>query len=853
MDASTAPIRTPDHRLRVFVSSTLRELEPERRAAREAIESLRLAPVMFELGARPHPPRALYRSYLAQSDVFVGIYGASYGWVAPDEEVSGLEDEYRLSSGKPRLIYLRTGLAEREPRLKELVDRIRSDDSASYRSFATPEELRELLVGDLAVLLAERFDASTRRVPLAVEVSSAIPAAFGALIGRERDLAAILDLLATPGTRMVTVVGSGGIGKSRLAIAVAEASAASGREVGFTALESLRSAEEVIPEIARSLRVRDGDGERPEDTLFAALAGRDTLLVVDNMEHLLEASDALVRLLNAAPRVQLLVTSRSPLHVRAENVIELSPLDVPAPGAGAAETATASGVAFFVARARAVDAGFVLDERNAADVAGIVRAVDGVPLAIELAAARVRLLTPGEILARLDRRLTQLGGGARDLPPRQRALRSTIEWSLRLLDPAVEAAFDAIAVFPGPFSARAAEAVLAGELDIEVAEALEALLDASLLHRYERRGELVFNPLAIVHAFARERSTPGPALVDRWLAYYVELAAGIDAHLHGADQVPSLLRLDAEVENLSAVERHLLDERMLARAAEFAWSLYFPLWIGGRLGLVRAWMAELLATAADEGIPLAPRTEAIALYYTGAVSFWQDAETDVVPWLARSMELFAAEGDRRGAGLAGLSLALAHLAQGPPDVGSARAELHGSLDSFRAAGDVWGEAMAQVTLGRVDMALGDMVGAAARFDESVREAASQDELLGMAIALHHRGWPRFLAGDLDGALADFADALHISLQLRHDEGIVYGLQGLVGVAAARGRAEETGLLLGAAARMRRRTGLVNAAAFTPEAGAVQALRDSGAGPDIDAAAERGQELALEEVLRRVGE
>ena len=160
-DGGSGPrIRTPDQRLRVFVSSTLKELEPERRAARAAIERLKLAPVMFELGARPHPPRQLYRAYLEQSDVFVALYWQEYGWVAPGEEISGLEDEYRLAPREmPKLIYLKQP-AEREARLADLVARVRDDDTASYTPFSTVEELAELVATDLATLLAERFDAS---------------------------------------------------------------------------------------------------------------------------------------------------------------------------------------------------------------------------------------------------------------------------------------------------------------------------------------------------------------------------------------------------------------------------------------------------------------------------------------------------------------------------------------------------------------------------------------------------------------------------------------------------------------------------------------------------------------------
>jgi class 3 adenylate cyclase len=160
-----ASIRTPDQRLRVFVSSTLAELAEERAAVREAIQRLQLSPVMFELGARPHPPRELYRAYLEQSHIFVGIYWQRYGWVAPGEPVSGLEDEYRLSRGMPRLLYIKAA-EEREPQLDELLRRIQEDDTASYKPFRTPEELTQLVASDLALLLSERF--VTVRAPTGV-------------------------------------------------------------------------------------------------------------------------------------------------------------------------------------------------------------------------------------------------------------------------------------------------------------------------------------------------------------------------------------------------------------------------------------------------------------------------------------------------------------------------------------------------------------------------------------------------------------------------------------------------------------------------------------------------------------
>ena len=852
MDAHPASIRTPDQRIRVFLSSTLRELEPEREAARAAIESLRLAPVMFELGARPHPPRSLYRAYLAQSDIFVGIYWENYGWVAPDEQISGLEDEYRLSGTMPHLIYIKHPAPERDPRLEDLLDRIRGDDHSSYRGFETPAELAELIVADVATLLADRFDAS--RAPAAASTPGsalAIPAPFTTLVGRAAEHDRLIEMLATPGARLVTMVGPGGIGKSRLAIEVAETIAATGREVAFAMLESVTSPERVISMIARAVGVRETGDEPLEAKLLTALDGRDLLLVVDNMEHVLDATADLVRLITALPRLQLLVTSRSPLRVRAERTFELGPLEVPDAAASMTDAAASSAVALFVDRAMAINPAFRMTDLEA--VVGIVRALDGVPLAIELAAARTRTMSPREILSRLDSALSLLVGGARDLPERQRAVRSTIEWSVRLLDPGATAAFQALSVFAGPFSIDAAEAVLAAS-DDDALSRIEALVDASLLWQHERDGVRVFGMLVLVRAFAREWADAEAAAAarERWVSYYAGLARQAPMRMRASDQLDWMRRLDAEAENLASVMRHLLDQSRLDEAAEYAWALYLYLWIAGLLGVVRDWMDELLRRAAREGITLAPRTEAIALYFTRAIGYWQDPGLDVLPGLQTSADLFDQSGDPASAALARVSVALAHLsAPTGPDVPAARAALEQGLAGFTGAGDSWGQAMTLVTLGRVDLAMQDIAGAAGRFDESFRLASSAGEMLGIVIAQHHRGWPKLFSGDLAGAEEDFAESLDTSVAMHHDEGVAYGLEGLAAVRAAQGDAAQAGLLVGAAQSLRRRTGLWNPAALSLYGPHVEALRTSGASETLDAAIAEGAELPVAEVIARV--
>jgi hypothetical protein len=435
--AETDVIRTPDQRVRVFVSSTLTELAAERQAVQDAVTRLRLVPVMFELGARPYPPRPVYRAYLAQSQVFVGIYWQSYGWVAPGEPISGLEDEYRLSAGLPQLIYVKSPAPDRDPRLTQMLARIRDEGDLSYQHFSDPAELQQRVENDLAVLLSERFE-MTRPGESAADGASlagTVPVPATPLLGREQETAAVEELVTGEAVRLVTLTGPGGVGKSRLMVEAAwQLGPGFADGARFVALASVSAADLVAAAIAAGLGLNTSAGRLITD-LESYLRPRRLLLALDNFEQVIGAAPLLAELLGAAPGLVVLVTSRTVLRLSGEHEFPVSPLPVPParPGRDPADLQRYASVSLFVERAHAVAPGFELTDANAGAVAEICRRLDGLPLAIELAAARVRLLPPQELASRLDQRFSLLTGGARDLPERQRTLRNTLDWSYGLL------------------------------------------------------------------------------------------------------------------------------------------------------------------------------------------------------------------------------------------------------------------------------------------------------------------------------------------------------------------------------------------------------------------------------------
>ncbi|MBF4629629.1 DUF4062 domain-containing protein [Clavibacter michiganensis subsp. phaseoli] len=865
-DHAPPSIRTPDQLLRVFVSSTLRELSDERKAVRAAVERMRLAPVMFELGARPHPPRDLYRAYLQRSEIFLGIYGHRYGWVAPDETVSGLEDEYNLAPpAMPRLIYMKDTGETPEPRLAALLQRIKNDDRASYKSFETVEELRELVEADLATLLADRFDAA--RAHLAgsghqadpegqqgatdpeddAPVAQALPTALTAFVGRETELAAIDALLTHDRVRLVTLTGPGGIGKSRLAIEAGRSlHGAFPDGVVFVPLATVTDATLVPAAMAEALGVRDTGAEPLVDTLVTALRDRTMLIIADNLEQVLGATDTITTLLSAVPGLSFLVTSRSLLRILGEHMVPIGPLALPAGmHPDVAQALESPSVQLFVQRARSVRPDFEVIPDNVDALVGVCVQPDGVPLALELAAASIRLLPPAALLLRL-RQHRPLLGAARDLPTRQRTIEDTIAWSVQLLTDQERALLHRLGVFAGGFSLEAAEWLAADDTD--VLSGLGALVDASLVQQQDRGDRAFFTMLRSVQDFARRSLEQSGTLEAARLSharYYTGRALMLAPQLKGGHQGETVLVLADERDDLRAVVRYLIERRQWDQLSGLAWNLYVYWWVGGLLGEVHGWMHEML----DSGDDLHDVSRATSLYFTRAITFWQDPDGWVLPGLTESAQLFHSTGAASHEALARTSMALALLASTPSDADRADEELETALTLFRSADDAWGQALSLVTLGRSAMLAGKIQRALNRFEESMSLAHQQEDTLSEAIAVHHLGWAQLLLGDTNGASSRFEHSLSASARTGHSEGMAYGLEGLVAVAATRGDVERAGQLIGAAEVLRERTGLYNAPTFSFHQQVLAPILAGETRPEFEDARDAGRRLSTTDAVR----
>jgi predicted ATPase/DNA-binding SARP family transcriptional activator len=621
-----------------------------------------------------------------------------------------------------------------------------------------------------------------------------VPAPTVPLVGRESELADARRILGDDDIRLLTLTGPGGVGKTRLSIEIARTLADDFEDgATFVALDSLREAALVIPTIGRALGLAKPGDVDALDELDEHLRDRNLLLALDNLEQLLDAAPALGRLLAGAPRLKLLVTSRAPLRLAGEHEFRLAPLPVPAESLRRNPTALLEipSVALFVQRAQAANRDFSLTDANAAAVAEICSRLEGLPLSLELAAARVKLLTPDALLERLSDRLAVLTAGPRDAPARHEALTATIEWSYELLDPEHQRLFDRLAVFAGGFTLEAAEAVCSETPNL--LDGVGALVDESLL--LPAAADERFRMLDTIREYAVRRLDEGGGADDARRAhfdYFLAVAETADRELTGPDQRTWLHRLEAEHDNLRAAyayastlpEGH--EAIRLASALRRFWRLH------GHLADGRRMLEAALAREAS----VSPNLRAKALNGLGTLAGEQGDLSAAKRAFEESLALARSLGSP--AAIAGALANLGNIDLFRGSLVAAQAKLEESVRLWRQVGDLRSLAVSLENLGCIAVAQDRLDEAAELLAESEALARGAGSERNIAGTLSARARALVLLGELEEAAALLGESVEIGRALAEPHATADALDGFAGLAAAGGDAERAAVLSGAA-------------------------------------------------------
>jgi predicted ATPase/Tfp pilus assembly protein PilF len=891
-------IRTPDQRLRVFVSSTLRELADERASVREAITQLHLAPVMFELGARPHPAINLYRAYLEQSHIFIGIYWQSYGYVAPGMEVSGLEDEYSLAGEKPKLIYIKTPSPEREAGLNKLLGVIKNDERVSYKYFSNSDELRSLVENDLALLLTERFETSELVVEgsrsLSELVHHNLPAQVTSFIGRDAEIHSVTELLERPQVRLLTLTGPGGTGKSRLSLQVASRFLDHFPDgIVFVPLAEASEPNLVISKIAELLGVREGGSQSLLAGVKGYLRDKQMLLLLDNFEQVLDAAPRISELLVHAPKIKILVTSRALLKIHGEHEFQVPTLKIPDfnGSSTAAELEECESVRMFVERAKAADPRFALDDQNADIIADICRQLDGLPLAIELAAARVKMLPIKSLHNLLNRRLKLLTGGGRDLPERQQTLRNTLEWSVQLLNQKDQKLFARLGVFMGGVSLESAQEVCQFEDDSEeiIFNGIESLLNNSLL-RVEHLDDIQpwFKMLDTIREFAQEKLAEYGELKhlqQRHAQYFINKMAEVSPMLSTREAERGLAWFENEHDNLRAALAYCLrDAALLELAPWLVTSMNWAWYRRGFLSEGREWANRLLHSSVAQGQTLA---RAYALWSSGAMAMWQGdlnqaltlleeavivAKTCESPLVVAVILLFLGTTQvNRGEDELALeylrearelfeqlsmpwyvAITLVHIGNATLGIGEpekARQFLDQANAISQEIEENWLISLILNNFGEVARTEGDYHKAQNYYEESEKLLRVMGDKGDLARLVHNLGCVAWHMGELDGAEESFKESLAMFVKLGNQRGMAECLASLAGIWSEKGKVLASAQLLGAAQALLDDTGAHWWPADRVEVeGNLKKLQESMNSSQFETAWQDGRKMNLEAAL-----
>jgi predicted ATPase len=714
------------------------------------------------------------------------------------------------------------------------------------------------------------------------------------LIGREKEVSEVRDLLSAEATRLLTLTGPGGIGKTRLALqAAADLLEEFPDGAFFAPLATLTDSELLLPAVAEALGVMETAEQPLGENLKDYLSERRLLLVLDNFEQVLGAAPAVTELVAGAPGLKVLATSRAPLGLYGEHEYAVPPLSVPdvkhLPDLKSLSQYEA--VRLFIERAKAAKVDFEVTDESAPAVAEICVRLDGLPLAIELAAARIKMLPPKAMLQRLGNRLKLLTGGARDLPERQRTLKATIEWSFALLDEGEQVLFARLAVFSGGRTLEATEAICdaEGDLPVDVFDGISSLVDKSLLRQEEGpNGEPRFVMLETVHEYAREKlrqSGEAEEIKRVHAEYFLTLAEEAYPELKGANQLQWLERLEAEHDNMRAALSWVLERKEAELALRLGGALWWFWWMRGYQSEGRRRLEEALAI--DERV--SPEVRAMALAGAGALALEQGDLDRAKEACEEGLELLAneaREGSEAKLCLLGYlgwvawereeldqatelfeeSLALsremshtwwlasslsklAFVSHFQGDYEKATELYEQSMDLFREQGDKQGLANCLNNLAMMVCSQGDLGRAAQLTEEAVARQRELGTRGGVSVGLYNLGWIALLQDDFGRAADLYRESLSFSWDARLNPVVQWALEGFACVAGAEGEAERAARLWGAAQALHETKGIPRDTDFLAEADARISVVHTGMGEEAwEEAWRKGRVMTLDEAV-----
>jgi predicted ATPase/DNA-binding XRE family transcriptional regulator len=692
----------------------------------------------------------------------------------------------------------RAGLSRKAISVLERGDRKRPYPH-TVRSLADALGLSE---GERGSLLASvpRRESVSATAPTTASGLELLPAPSTPLVGRERELEELRGFLGHPQTRLLTLTGTGGVGKTRLAIEVVrEVAGLFPDGAAFVALAPLGNPDLVLPTVTQSLGLRETGSRSSREMLRTHLREKRFLLALDNFEHVLGAAAEVAALIEACQGLTVLATSRAPLRVRGEQEYLVEPLALPASTASpAAEEVTDSSSGYlFVQRAKATSPAFEITDENASAVAAICWRLSGLPLALELAAAKTRFLDPEALLSRLDRVLSV--DWARDVPERQRTMRSTLDWSYDLLSEGEQALFRWLSAFSGGFTLEAVEEVSASEDVIDAEEVLELLgrlTEQSLvIVKQEPSTGTRYGMLEPVRQYASEKleeSEEAGEVRQRHARYYLALAEEAEPRIKGQEQVEWLDRLEAENDNLRAAISRSLEAGDARTAARFGWALAVYWVMRARRQEGRLLMEQSLA----QGGNLTTQMRARVLYALALCVNGSGDDERLMAISEESAALFRLAGDRHGEAYALLVLSFAALQLGELD--RAAQVLEEALEGFREHEDAWGLAHSLNHLAVASLKRGDHRRAAQYAEEGLAVTRRSGDRLGANVALYITAQAAWASDEHERAYRCFREALVLASEAADKTNSAYCMQGLAALAEAWGEPRRAAQLLGAA-------------------------------------------------------